>query len=194
VDDLTTGAEKVAQSQPDGTKDYRPLGSGELADSWELGEFLEALGPVMRLPPKENEVSAAGSFVLGGTTRRRATILVMAAMAIVAGAAGAPPLMQAMRSSLPPPSGLHGKWTTPAERYAGRSFEVLETSLRLGVGGQEATYPIADVRRRDSSNAAIYTIRYRDGESTLEFALAIGPDSVAHIRNLPSVGWRKVQR
>lgn len=194
MDDLSTGAEKFTQSQPDGMKDYRPLGSGELADSWELGEFFEALGPVMRLPPKQNEAAAAGSSALGGTTRRRPAILVMAAMALVAGAAGAPPLMQAMRSSLAPPKGLHGIWTTPAQRYAGRSFEVSDTSLRLGVGGQDATYPIADVRRRDSSNAAIYTIRYRDGESTLEFALAIGPDSVGHIRNLPSVGWRKVER
>lgn len=191
-----TGAEKLAQNRRSGApdeKDYRSLASGELADAWDLGEFFEALGPVMRLPPKDASTPEPRRLLAGPAPGRRTVALVWVAIALVAVAASAP-LVQTLRAGEPVPPGLRGVWTTTAERYAGRSFELSETSLRLGLGALEATYPIGGMRSRDSSTAAIYTIQYRDGESPLEFAVAIGPDSVARIRNMPDVGWRKMVR
>lgn len=170
---------------------YRPLGSGELTDSWELGEFFEALGPVMRLPPKEPEGRAGR--IASRPTARRAGALVLLAIALVLGAVGAVPLRRALQPSLPVPAGLIGTWGAAAEPYAGRSFELSGTMIDLRLGSGSEIYPIVELHRRDSANAQAYTLRYRDGESTLEFGFAIGPDSVVRLRNLPRIEWRKVR-
>jgi hypothetical protein len=181
--DLSTGA------SPDR---HRALGSGELAAAWQLDEFFLALGPVMRLPPKDADTSDP-RLQSAASPRRRPMVLTAVAVALAVAATGPSLLSGAFEHTQQVPSGLHGRWKTAAERYADRSFEFSADSLRLGVGGHDATYPIARVRHRDSSDAVVYTIEYRDGQSELEFALAIGPDSVAQIRNLPGLGWRRAQ-
>jgi hypothetical protein len=175
-------------------QDYRSLKSGELADAMKLDHFFEALGPVMRLPPKDDEDPEPRAVRRAGSSGRRTAALAGIALTLVTIAAGAPAILRALQTTESVPPGLHGSWSTVARRYAGRSFDVSDSTLRLGLGGRDVTYPIAGVASRDSADAAIYTIRYRDGETELEFALAIGPDSVAMIRNLPDVGWRKVVR
>jgi hypothetical protein len=162
-----------------------------LSDSWDLGEFFEALGPVMRLPPKEEEEDEAR--MPSARSARRTRWLVVLALVLVLGVAGAGPLWRALRPSLPVPAGLIGTWTASADRYAGRSFELSATTLDLRPGGQPAVYPIVELRRRDSSSAHAYTLRYQDGSSTLEFGFAIGPDSLVRLRNLPGVEWKKAR-
>lgn len=198
MDDLSRGAAKLTSGGGDGGReatDYRPLASGELADAWELGEFFEALGPVMRLAPKDAEPAAAtpraGSR---GGARRRTALLVGLAVALVAGAAGIPALLSALQPDEPVPAGLHGRWVTTSERYADRSFELSETTLRLGLAQRDMAYPIVGVRRRDSAGATLYAIRYRDAENVLELGVVIGADSVSRLRNLADVSWTKVPR
>ena len=178
--------------QASSEQDYRSLGSGELADALELKEFFEGLGPVMRLPPKDEAPSRPAS-VAGGMSRR--TILMVAgALALVALATVGPLALQAIQGSEPMPPGLVGTWQTSMPRYADRSFELSPTTLRLGLGAGTETYPISMVSSRDSSTSPIYTIDYLNGDTPLEFALTVHADSVAAIRNVPGVAWRKVVR
>lgn len=171
---------------------YRSLGSGELADSMDLGEFFQALGPVMRLPPKDDESARRRSWGWTGEARRRSVTLAGAAAALIAGTVAGPSLLRALGSDVPLPIGLHGRWITTSERYAGRAFHLSEATLRLGRGPEGfAAYEITGVRQRDSSAGKLYTIRYRDGESDLEFPIFVGADSVIHVRNLGDVPWTK---
>lgn len=194
MSELVTGADQFAGSASRQPKEYRPLGSGELADAWELGEFLGALGPVMRLPPKEDDRPVPTPRLRAAASGRRAVRLVALAIGLMGAAAGAGPLWRALHPSLPMPQGLLGVWSTNDATHRDRTFELSAVQLRLGLGARDATYPITAIRRRDSADAAVYVLEYRDEETALEFALAIGPDSVVKLRNLPAVSWsRKVR-
>ncbi len=194
MDDLKRGADKFSPEAGENRRtSYRPLGSGELADAWQLHDFLEALGPVMRLPGKDEERTAepASRGRHRSLSRRRATLLAGLAMVVLAGAAAGPAVLRALRPQGAVPAALYGRWVAQPGRYAGRSFELSGTTLRLGLGAREMAYPIDGVRHRDSSGTVVYTIRYRDAESVLEFGVTVASDSVARVRNLADVTWIK---
>jgi hypothetical protein len=191
--DMTRGAEKLAPDVDENGPNYRPLGSGELADPWQLGDFFEALGPVMRLPAKDDDM--AGDPVSRGRRRaarnKRAALLAGTALVLLAAVALGPAVLRALRLQEAVPASLYGRWVAGPGRYAGRSFELTGTTLRLGLGVRESVHPITGVKHRDSSGTAMYTIRYRDAESVLEFGLAVVSDSVALVRNVANVAWVK---
>lgn len=194
MDDLSTGASKYAEDDSDATrhsKGYRSLRSGELADAMELGEFFQALGPVLRLPMNDGKSEVAARKRSVAAKRRRTGVLACVAVALLAGAALAPALLRALQPEEPVPAGLHGLWVARAPRYAGRTFDLSDSTLRLGVRGHEASYVVVDARRRDSADATLYTIRYRDDDAMLELGVIVGPDSVVHLRNLADVAWTR---
>jgi hypothetical protein len=192
MNDPVSRAEKYSSASPTpaGKDDYRPLGSGELHDTWDLGDFFKALGPVMRLPPKESEARVPARAKVWAQ-RRRSVVLAGLAIALTGGAVGGPTLLRAFRPSGTVTARLQGIWVASAQRYAGRSFELSATTLALGIGDRKISYPIIDITRRDSSGVEVYAVQYSDSDGPLEFVVAIGSDSVARIRNLPEVEWRK---
>jgi hypothetical protein len=194
VSDMVTGSEQYEGELSHRPKDYRPLSSGELSDSWHLGEFLEALGPVMRLPPKESDEPPAKAAARKAASNRRAGWLVVSATALIVAAAAAGPIWRALSPTIPMPEGLVGTWATTVGRYAGRTFVLSPTTLELSQGDRSAAYPIVEVRRGRAPRGVEYSVRYRDGESLLVFAIVIDRDSVVQLRNLPQVDWTKLGR
>jgi hypothetical protein len=191
VGDLVTGPDQYGGRALERTQEYRPLASGELADTWDLGDFFEALGPVMRLPPKDSDEAPAKPRAAANP--RRTSLLVALAVMLVLGAGAAGPLWRALHPSIPVPEGLIGTWSTTVGRYAGRSFELSPTTLHLDLGGQSAVYPIAEVRSREIEKTVVYIIRYRHEQDVLELGLMVDADSAVRLRNLPEVDWRKAQ-
>lgn len=170
---------------------HRPLSSGDLASVWEMDEFFEALGPVMRLPPKEDEPPAP----IAARGGRQPRFLVMLAVAMMLGAA-AWGLFQALVSrSERLPAELVGKWRTTSRAYAGRMFEITGDTLRLQLGADSVvSHPIVGVHSKKQDGVTWYAITYGAGADLSDIALGLDPDSTIHIVHQPAVSWRKAGR
>lgn len=174
------------------TGGYRSLASGDLKSTWQLGEFFDALGSVMRLPPKLQHRAVAAVPVAPAATGRRSRFLIPVAAGLLAIAVLQRPLLRLLSSDVPVPEGLLGSWTTDSPRYADRGFFITSDSLRLQLGPQlSATYPITRVRRSGPADSAGYTITYRQGDTEVEMGLRVDPEAGLRIANLPAVAWRR---
>jgi hypothetical protein len=174
------------------TGSYRSLASGDLKSPWQLGEFFDALGSVMRLPPKAPRPTAVEKPVAPATARRRSRLLIPVAVGLLAIAVLQRPLLRLISSDLPVPEELLGNWITDSPRYADRGFVITRDSLRLQLGPQlSATYPITRVRRAGTADSTRYTISYRQGDTEVEMGLSVDPDVGLRVANLPSVTWRR---
>jgi hypothetical protein len=174
------------------TGSYRSLASGDLKNTWQLGEFFDALGSVMRLPPKAPRSAAAATPVVSARAAHRSRFLIPAAVALLAIAVLQRPLLHLLSPDVPVPEGLLGSWITDAPRYADRGFVITSDSLRLQLGPQlSATYPITRVRRAGTADSARYTISYRQGDTEVEMGLSVDPELGLRVANLPSVTWRR---
>lgn len=172
---------------------HRPLASGELSTAWELGEFFEALGPVMRLPPKDDEHSAAPArSTKTAPAKRRPYMLTIVAVVVLATAAFQGPLMRALFQDTAVPDEFLGRWETTAPRYADRGFTLTRDTLLLRLGSHgRASYPVSGVRVTESGDSVLYTVHYKDGSATLEMGLRMEADSTLRLANLPGVFWKK---
>jgi hypothetical protein len=174
---------------------HRSLASGDLDSAWELDEFFQALGPVMRLPPKEKEPKPAERRAKVPTGRRRPRVLILTAVTLLMVGAFQAPLVGLLTRDGPVPDEFLGTWETSSQRYAERGFTITSDSLRLHLGPRGvASYPITGVRAKRTADSVLYTFHYRDGSSTLEMGLRMDPDSALRLGNLPAVLWRKVSR
>jgi hypothetical protein len=180
---------------PDPAPGHRALASGELSTAWELDEFFQALGTVLRLPPKSTGPAGEHEVVpKGARSPRRPMKLVLAALGLLALAAGHEPLLRLLTHDRRVPDAFYGRWETRAEKYAGRGFIMSGDSLRLEQGaGRMAVYPIDGVLRNAVADTVWYTVRYRDGASLLEMGLRLETDSTLRLANLPSVLWSRVE-
>jgi hypothetical protein len=171
---------------------HRPLASGELANTWALPDFFEALGPVMRLPPKEKEPEPVKMRAEVAKRDRRPRVLIFAAVLLLVMAAVQAPLLRLLSRNIPVPDEVLGTWSSASQRYADRGFAITVDTLLLQLGpGKSASYPITEVRRIGSTDSARFTIRYRDGSSLLEMELRVDEDAGLQLANLPTVIWRK---
>lgn len=173
---------------------HRPLASGDLATSWELDEFFEALGPVMRLPPKEDTKRAEPVKATEKKPKRadRSRKLVLTAVLLLTLAAFQAPIVRAISRDRPVPDDFIGTWETTSRRYADRGFTITSDTLRLRLGLRRvAVYPISGVRITETGDSVVYAVRYKDGTATLEMDLRMDIDSTLRLANLPGVFWRK---
>jgi len=174
---------------------HRSLASGDLASTWALDEFFEALGPVMRLPPKQKEprpVEKRAEVAKGG---RRPGVLISAAVTLLVVAAFQAPLLRLLSRDIPVPDEFLGSWSSASPRYLDRGFAITGDTLRLQLGpGKIASYPITGVRRVGTPDSARFTIRYRDGSSAQEMGLRMDQGVGLRLVNLPTVVWRKEGR
>jgi hypothetical protein len=170
---------------------HRPLSSGDLANSWGLDEFFEALGPVMRLPPKEDEAPVAAP----SKKSRKPQFLVTLALIMLLGATGWSLIQMVMSRSERLPLAFTGKWTTANHAYADRMFEITGDTFRLQLATDSiASYPIIGVHSREQDGVRWYTIAYGTRADRSEIVLGLDPDSTMHIAHQPAIAWRKVTR
>ncbi len=174
---------------------HRSLASGELDNAWELDEFFQALGPVMRLPPKDKDPGPADRRAKVDTGPRRSRTLIFAAVSLLMAAAFQAPLLRLLTRDGPVPDEFLGAWETSSPRYAQRGFAITGDSLQLHLGARGlASYPITGVRTKRTADATLYVLHYKDGSSPLELGLRMDSDSTLRLANLPSVLWRKEHR
>lgn len=175
---------------------HRALASGELATAWELDEFFQALGPVLRLPPKEAEpkpVKEKQAAIAKSVRRRR--LLIRAAATVLTIAVFQAPLLRLLTPDLPVPDEFLGAWRTSSPQYADRGFALTGDTLRLQLGpGRTASYPITGVRRLGTADSASFMIAYLDDSSPLEMGLRMDEDVGVRLVNLPGIVWHKEGR
>jgi len=181
------GDEIIAPPAP-----HRSLASGDLANPMELDEFFEALGPVMRLAPKEEEPKPVETRAEVAKRDRRPRALVAAAVLLLLGAAFQAPLLRLLSRDISVPDEVLGTWSSSSPRYADRGFAITVDTLRLQLGpGRSKSYPITGVRRASATDSARFTITYRDGPSLLEMPLRVDEEAHLHLANLPAVSWQR---
>jgi hypothetical protein len=173
------------------------LGSGDLAHALELDEFFQALGPVMRLSPKDEEEPkkkpVAEATGKAGSKRRKA--LVLAALLLLTGAAFQAPLTGLLTRDGPVPDEFLGNWETVSRRYADRGFAITSDTLRIRLGPSGiASYPITGFRATRTADSVLYTIHYQDGSALMELGLRVEADSTLRLAHLPGVFWQKESR
>jgi hypothetical protein len=188
------GDQLPGDGPPSPAEPYRSLASGELSSSWELGEFFQALGPLMQLPPRGKGRKGVGPSALGPKSPPRRGILVAAVLLLAAVMLQAPLLLmlnheEAVREEV------LGAWRTRDPRYAERGFVITRDSLCLIQGAAtSSSYPVTGMRSTRAADSVVYIIHYRDGGLPLELGLHVAPDSTVLVANLPGVVWRKEGR
>jgi hypothetical protein len=185
---------------------HRSVADGELVNPWTLNEFFHSLNSVMRLPgkarrKKEQEAAAGGRglaipsvspalsrglIVLGAV----ALLVLVVIRPIVAWASGSG------REKLVP---LVGVWEAGAGRWAGRSFEVSDSSIAFRNGEKRTDYSwhrIQEVRVKPVADSALYTVIYEESGKTAEltFWFKRGPAPAIRLKNTPAVIWSKSAR
>ena len=179
--------ESPARQQPAGAGNPPvPRVEGQLVHSREFVEFLAELGPLMRSsaePPHEDR------------RKRRSFRLGLAAVLVLLLALARDPLWSWWSAYGPVPEELLGGWSTDSPRFADRGFVVTPDSLRLQLGADDTVgYSIVGVRRGGKADERFFTLRYYDGDQSLQMALRMERDSTVSLVNLPNVSWRKKRR
>jgi len=125
-----------------------------------------------------------------GPKSRIPVLAAAAAIVIVAGVLAAMP-----RGSEPLPEQMIGAWTTTAQKYADRTFELSaeEIAFQQGAGGQMDRHPITGVHSdRDAGGTLVYVIEYDNDKSTYEFSFVYQPvENSIRMKNQPQVVWHR---
>ena len=94
---------------------------------------------------------------------------------------------------------LLGVWTTPAPKYADRSFGLRKESITFGIGeGNFKTYFIKKihVKQFPQDNSRLYTIYYEDEEGndcTFAFYYYHENGGIIRLKNQREIEWKKEQ-
>ncbi len=129
--------------------------------------------------------SRGASGSRGGS--RRGPALLILALAMVGAAAA-----YLLRPGDALPAEVSGRWSSEAEKYAGRSLDLTPDSIRFYSGPDEyEAYQISRVEREeDGSRGTRYRVHYGQGAAagTLSFFYQHG---VLRLENQPDFEWRK---
>lgn len=151
----------------------RSLADGSLAESVPLHDFLAGLGPLMRLPPRDEQSGPGIKEPEEPRTRNRFAPVLAVMFAVVAASAGGWLIVHGSGDVLPPE--VLGSWKTDDPRYAGREFRLGPAMLTLQTGpGLEdiMRYPIREVEARIVADTTRYLVRYNADGVDAEFGFS----------------------
>lgn len=146
------------------------LADGGLSESIALRDFLEGLGPLMRLPRKGVK---SDPRIPEPDDHRRNRLVPLFSLVLIGAvvAAGAWFIMRTSGDVLPPD--VLGSWKSDDPRYAGREFRLGPTMLTLQTGPDVADivrYPIREVESRIIADTIEYLVTYKADGVEAEFA------------------------
>jgi len=191
-----------------GAEKHRSVADGELATPWTLTEFFHSLNTVMRLPTKARrtqQAEAAAARGAGGISIPSVNpvfsraLLVMGAVVVLGVVVVRPIFLWASGSGQEKLAPVVGVWEAGAGRWAGRSFEVSDSSIAFRNGEQRTDYSwhkIHEVRVRAAADSALYTVIYEESGKTAEltFWFKGGSAPAIRLKNTPAVIWSKSGR
>jgi hypothetical protein len=178
---------------------YRSVKDGDLSSPIHLGEFLEGVGGVLRLPPKEPVKAPAPAqpralgLNLSLPRYWRWLPIPVGALALATFALSRPAVEESL-GTLPPQ--IFGIWTTSDPRYKNRNFEVSATFLTFKNGDRpddQTAHPIQSVRTEERADTTVTTISYLDADAAYELALKYipRPQPAIILSNQPEMVWRR---
>lgn len=179
---------------------YRAVKDGDLREPMNLGDFLMALGIVLRLPGKER-ASTAGEIIEAIPAQKRhgsrLASIVLAAIVLILVAVALPSLFPDRSDRIPPR--LIGSWQTLTPRFAQRGFEVRDNDLRVRRGPNETDVAVLAIRRVRVTQRGADTdvqIEYMEDGAPQSFDLTMhdtpgGP--MLELKNQPDVVWRRAR-
>jgi hypothetical protein len=163
---------------------------GDLATPMELGDFLQQVGVVMRLPARRATPKAPSAVeTKRAVTRRTAVALPVSAVLALAAFA-----VVELRPAPPPqvPASIVGTWETMDRRYAGRQFIVSADSLtQLVPGASRESAAIRAVALRALGDTLAITLTAGDQKPYQEVSLTWLPAPHEHLilKNPAAVAW-----
>jgi hypothetical protein len=176
---------------------YRSVKDGDLNNPIQLDEFLEGVGDVLRLPPKEpvkpDAAPAKRSLSLALPRYWRwvpLPVLGLAAATLLL----SQPAEESSEGTLPPQ--VTGVWTTSDPRYRDRYFEITAGYLVFKNGDRaddQTSHPIASVRTEERADTTVATISYLEADATYELSLKYipRPRPAIILSNQPEMVWRR---
>jgi hypothetical protein len=174
---------------------------GNLTRSMELGDFMEQLGLVMRLPRrrkgKEADTQPAKPPTPAGTKRPAAAgvwwgPLLLVGIVLLLG-------YLALRPSVgndPLPPAAFGRWITDDPRYVERGFTLDSLSVVFYTGSETADFTrhsIVGTTVRTDHGKELVSVDYLvgDGTMTLAFWVEPGAEPTIHFMNQPEIAWKR---
>jgi hypothetical protein len=192
---------------PAAEEKHRSVADGELARPWTLTEYFRSLNTVMRLPTKARRTQQAEAAArgIGGISIPSVNpafsraLLVLGAVVVLGVVVVRPIFLWASGSGREKLAPVVGVWEAGAGRWAGRSFEVSDSSIAFRNGEQRTDYSwhrIHDVRVRPAADSALYTVIYEESGKTAEltFWFKGGSAPAIRLKNTPAVVWSKSGR
>lgn len=174
---------------------YRSVKDGDLVNPIPLDEFLEGVGGMLRMPPKEKVAPApnGGTFTFNfkaGWLKIAVPVLGVVVAAVMLNR----PEKDVAVTPLPPQ--LFGLWTTGDPRYTNRSFEIAEGFIAFKNGDrrdEQTLHPITGVRTESRADTTVIRIDYLDADATYHLAMKYIPRPKPAIifTNQEELVWRR---
>jgi hypothetical protein len=86
-----------------------------------------------------------------------------------------------------------GVWNAGAGKYAGRVFEVTDSTVAFSTSskGDFQRYRIDLVRTQGAGDSTLYTVTYQADKGTSDFAFWLVPPAVIRFKNSPDIVWTR---
>ena len=178
---------------------HRSLADGDLHTAWNMMDFFGSLNNVMRLPDKvmaraaakRKETQAGEAPPLSIPKPAVFAMLVVSFCVLVGG-----PLLAALNEG---EGGDHlapavGVWNAGSGRYAGRIFELTDSTVAFSTSanGDLQRYRIDLVRTVGAGDSTLYTVTYKAGKGTSDFAFwLLPPGGLIRFKNSPETVWTR---
>jgi hypothetical protein len=176
---------------------YRSVKDGDLNNPIQLDEFLEGVGDVLRLPPREPVKPEAPpsqrNLNLSLPRYWRWIPLPVLGLALATMLLSQPAGVQS-EGTLPPQ--IAGLWTTTDPRYQNRNFEITTGFVVFKNGDrpdEQTAHPIHSVRTEERADTTVATISYLEADATYELSLKYipRPKPAIILSNQPEMVWRR---
>jgi hypothetical protein len=176
---------------------YRSVKDGDLTTPIQLDEFLEGVGGVLRLPPKEPVKPAAAParapFTISLPRYWRLVPVPLLGLALATWFLSRPSADQGT-AVLPAP--LVGTWITSDPRYKDRNFQISEGFVVFKNGERaddQTAHPIQRVVTEERADTTVATISYLEGNAPYELGLKYipRPKPTIILSNQPEMTWRR---
>lgn len=175
---------------------YRSLKDGDLANPIQLDEFLDGVGSMMKLPPRElpreEEKKKAEQTAAASPRKWARLVLALSAVILIPLALQREPPQVA---SAPLPAGVLGIWSTDDPRYSNRTFEIGSGHIAFKHGDRaddQSLHQIAGVEAVQMGDSSLFRIKYLEAGGTyeLEFKFSRFPKPGIRFTHQEEFVWR----
>ncbi|HSR90549.1 MAG TPA: hypothetical protein VLK88_04515 [Gemmatimonadales bacterium] len=178
---------------------HRSLADGDLHTAWNVRDFFGSLNNVMRLPEKvAARVAARRAQAKTGDPQQfrlpKPAVFAMLLVSFCVLVGG--PLLASLKEGdgvekLAPAIGV---WNAGAGRYAGRVFELTDSTVAFSTSakGEFQRYRIDLVRTQGAVDSTLYTVTYQAATGPSDFAFwLLPPGGLIRFKNTPETVWTR---